>query len=254
MIPNYLSAMWAAAAPALGNHLWQSTLFAIVAGLLTLILRKNQARTRYWLWLAASVKFLIPFSLLVGVGSHLAWSHSAAPEKAGAYFAMEEVSQPFTQQTVPAISREIPSTAFHSLIHVIPVIFAAAWLCGFLAIVSIWCMRWRRISAATREAAPLREGREVEALAGSKVPAECEMGSRYWFRALRWSRGFSASSGLSCCGRKEFRRGLTTRSSTPFSPTNSGTCVGATIWPQRCTWWLRRSFGFTHWSGGWARG
>ncbi|PYU53945.1 MAG: hypothetical protein DMG55_33135, partial [Acidobacteria bacterium] len=69
MILKYLSAMCMAIAPALGNHLWQSTLFAITVGLLTLILRKNQARARYWLWLAASVKFLIPFSVLVGMGS-----------------------------------------------------------------------------------------------------------------------------------------------------------------------------------------
>ena len=98
MIPKYLSAMWTAIAPALGNHLWQSTLFVVAAGLLTLILRKNHARARYWLWLAASVKFLIPFSLLVSIGSHLAWSRSFAGTKAGLYFAMEEVSQPLRSQ------------------------------------------------------------------------------------------------------------------------------------------------------------
>ena len=55
----------------LANHLWQSTLVAGFAGVLTLALRTNHARTRHWLWLAASCKFLIPFSLLVGIGSHL---------------------------------------------------------------------------------------------------------------------------------------------------------------------------------------
>ena len=55
MIPSYLSSMWAAIAPALGNHLWQSTIFAGVAGLLTLGLRKDHARVRYWLWFAASL-------------------------------------------------------------------------------------------------------------------------------------------------------------------------------------------------------
>src|ERR1035437_6450120 len=44
------------------NHLWQSTGFAAVAVLLALALRANHARARYWLWLAASVKFLVPFS------------------------------------------------------------------------------------------------------------------------------------------------------------------------------------------------
>ena len=55
------------------NHLWQSTLFAGVAGLLTLALRRNWAQTRYWLWLAASVKFLVPFALLMTIGSSVRW-------------------------------------------------------------------------------------------------------------------------------------------------------------------------------------
>ena len=73
MTEKYLSALWSGVAPGLANHLWQSTLVAVAAGVLTLALRKNQARTRYWLWLAASTKFLIPFSLLVRIGASFAW-------------------------------------------------------------------------------------------------------------------------------------------------------------------------------------
>src|SRR3989442_558253 len=65
MMPEYLVP--------LGNHLLQSTLFAMAAGLLTLGFRKNGASVRYGLWLAASLKFLLPFSLLVSLGSHLDW-------------------------------------------------------------------------------------------------------------------------------------------------------------------------------------
>jgi ABC-type Fe3+ transport system permease subunit len=79
MIPEHLYPTWRAIGATLGNHLWQSTLFAIVAGLLTLALRNNPARVRYWLWLAAAAKFLIPFSLLIGVGSHLAFHEKAGP-------------------------------------------------------------------------------------------------------------------------------------------------------------------------------
>jgi bla regulator protein BlaR1 len=164
MIPKYFSAIWAAIAPSLGNHLWQSTLFAVVAGLLTLVLHKNHARTRYWLWLAASVKFLIPFSLLVGIGSRLAWSRGSVGTKAGLYFAMEEVSQPFTQPAISMISRATPSTVSPGLFHLVPAVLAVGWLCGFVVVLFVWWARWRRISTAIREAVPLREGREVEAL------------------------------------------------------------------------------------------
>jgi uncharacterized protein (TIGR03435 family) len=161
MIPNHLSATWAALAPALGNHVWQSTLFAIMAGLLTLMLRKNHARVRYWLWLAASVRFLIPFSLLVGIGSYLPWSHHAAGTKSNFYFAMEEVSQPFTQPTVSMIPQGNAPTG---LIHLLPTILTAVWLFGFLVVIFQWYFHWRRISAAIRKSVPLQEGREVQAL------------------------------------------------------------------------------------------
>jgi bla regulator protein BlaR1 len=164
MNPKYLSVMWATLAPALGNHLWQSTLFAIAAGLLTLFLRKNQARTRYWLWLTASLKFLIPFSLLAGIGSHLALSRSSEGTNAGLYFAMEEVSRPFKQPAMAMISRTTHSTVSSNLFQLLPALLAAVWLGGFLVVVSVWYMRWRRISAVVLEAVPLRQGREVDAL------------------------------------------------------------------------------------------
>ena len=53
------------------DHLWQSTVCVLAAALLTQAFRKNGARVRFLIWLAASVKFLIPFSLLVGVGDYL---------------------------------------------------------------------------------------------------------------------------------------------------------------------------------------
>lgn len=52
-------------------HLWQSTLFAFMAGLLTLAFRKNRANVRFWLWLSASLKFFVPFALLMSFGNRL---------------------------------------------------------------------------------------------------------------------------------------------------------------------------------------
>ena len=179
MTPANLSAMWSDIAPALGNHVWQSTLFAVAAGLLALTLRRTQARARYWVWLAVSVKFLIPFSLLVEIGNRLPWSHAPAGMNAGVVVAMEQVSQPFTQAAIvmPPISPATP-TVLQSLWHLLPALVTAAWLGGFAVVLSIWCIRWRRVAAVMREAAPLREGREIEALhrldrtAGLQGPVE----------------------------------------------------------------------------------
>ena len=163
MTSNYLPAMWGSIGPGLGDHLWQSTLFAVAAGLLTLLLRKQHARARYWLWLAASVKFLIPFSLLVELGNRLAWSRVPAGTQAGLYFVMEEISQPFSQSATPAISGATSTTGFASMTQLLPALIAI-WLGWFLVVLSVWCVRWLRIAGALRAAALLRVGREVEAL------------------------------------------------------------------------------------------
>jgi beta-lactamase regulating signal transducer with metallopeptidase domain len=135
--------------------------FVVIVGLLMLLLRKNHARVRYWLWLVASVKFLIPFSLLVAIGSDLPWSHHSTETKASFYFAMEEVSQPFVQTKLLVIPQVAASA---SLIQLLPLFLAVVWLCGFLVVIFHWYFRWRRISAAIRTAVPLQEGREVQAL------------------------------------------------------------------------------------------
>jgi bla regulator protein blaR1 len=162
MMLNYLSTLWAAVAPGLGNHIWQSTLFAVLIGFLTLVLRKNHARVRYWLWLAASVKFLIPFSLLVAIGKNLAWLRGSARTSSGLYL-MEQVSQPFTQPNASLIP-QTASTIAPSFIHILPAIVATVWFGGFILILCLWYARWRRISVLIFEAEPIRVGREVEAL------------------------------------------------------------------------------------------
>jgi hypothetical protein len=84
----------------LTNHLWQSTAFALLAGLLAVALRKNRAQVRYGLWLSASLKFLLPFSLLIGLGSRLEWapaddSFAAQIATSSISYAMEQITQPF---------------------------------------------------------------------------------------------------------------------------------------------------------------
>jgi bla regulator protein blaR1 len=111
---------------ALTNHLWQSTLFAGAAGLLTLLLRTNRAQPRYYLWLAASLKFLIPFSLLVNLGGELGRRSVPAQPLREVAFTVETITQ---QLAAPASS--VPFAARASAGNLAPEILFALWACGF---------------------------------------------------------------------------------------------------------------------------
>ena len=56
-----------------GNHLLQSTVFAVLIWLITLLFRRNAASVRHALWVAASLKFLVPFTLLTVLGGYIQW-------------------------------------------------------------------------------------------------------------------------------------------------------------------------------------
>ena len=64
---------------------------------------------------------------------------------------MEQISLPFS---APA-SSPTSSTASAVGTDLIPAVLFAVWACGFVAILLVWCVRWRRIRAAVRGAAPL---------------------------------------------------------------------------------------------------
>jgi bla regulator protein BlaR1 len=153
----------------LANHLWQSTLFAAVAGLLTLLLRKNRAQTRYWLWLAASVKFLIPFSILVATGSHFARHTATAMEQSLLPSVIEQVSQPFA---APVTLMNMPAAQPSSAIW-IPAILCAVWAIGFVTLACSWWLRWRSLRAALRTSSPLHLPIDIEVLTS---PAFAEPG------------------------------------------------------------------------------
>lgn len=131
------------------NHVWQSTVFAIAAALFTLAFRGNRAQIRYWLWLSASFKFLLPFSLLIAAGTHMVWV-SPATRSTTPYipFAMAEFSEPFT--TI------LPPTAHpHNAVGLIFAAAIAVWACGFVVIGLVRIRGWLRIRAAVRCSMPI---------------------------------------------------------------------------------------------------
>jgi beta-lactamase regulating signal transducer with metallopeptidase domain len=138
------------------NHLWQSTLFLLVAALLTLALRTNYASARHSIWFAASLKFLLPFSLLIGLGKHLVWltGVAAAPHWT---VIIDNIAQPASIQSVLPHARTLP-TALSNLGYLL----AAGWLVGFSAVVIRWAMRWREITSCLHAAERIDVGASVE--------------------------------------------------------------------------------------------
>ena len=156
MIPTDLSPLW--------NHLWQSTLCAAAAWLLTLAVRKNRAAVRYWLWFAASLKFLVPFSLLVSAASHLEWRTTPVNAPPAIAFAVEQVGQPFALPvSAPAPAQSNP----------IPAILLVLWLTGVVIGIGFWLRWWRSIETARHASRPLSLNLPISVMS---VPGRLEPG------------------------------------------------------------------------------
>lgn len=138
----------------LTNHLWQSTVFAVAVALLTLAFRKNRAQVRYWLWLGASLKFLIPFSLLIGLGDRLWDSLTAGKIAAGA--AAPAVSQAMMQITEPFSGSSSFAPAAPHATNWIPIAALGVWACGFAGVVLMRIRAWLRVHYALRASSPVK--------------------------------------------------------------------------------------------------
>jgi len=129
------------------NHLWQSSLFAVAIWALTLLFCNNGASVRHGLWLAASMKFLLPFSLLATIGG-MVFTHSVAPSSIEVLNRIEPAAAPF------AAAIQIPAT-FEPQHLFWTLAVAALWGLGSLAVILFWLVRAARLSAVVRAATPL---------------------------------------------------------------------------------------------------
>ena len=150
----------------IANHVWQSTVFAAGIALLTLAFRRNRAHVRYWLWLAASVKFLIPFAALLWIGTQI---ELVPVERSGQAIVgiLDNVAQPFTQPEPERITlrgRPAPPPPQAPFTTLVVGGFTVIWPLGSLAVLLVWAVRWRRVAVAVRNAAPISRGPTLDAL------------------------------------------------------------------------------------------
>ncbi len=140
-------------------HLWQSTLFAALAALAAFALRNNRAAVRHWVWLAASVKFLVPFSVLVAIGGQLGQVTARAVVSPPVFQALSDSAELFgpALQAAPAATKP----------HAVPLVawLLGAWLCGCLAVLIPWLRKYMLLRAAVQQATHLSIPSPVPVLA-----------------------------------------------------------------------------------------
>ena len=144
---------------ALTNHLWQSTLFVLAAGLVAAALRKNGADVRYRVWLIASLKFLVPFSILMSLGGALP---RITPASADAH-SRRPVRRISRSQWIESRSRSRVTCSFPRRRRRRsrprrtgrPFALAGVWACGFVVVTFMRIRDWRRIRAAVRQSVPV---------------------------------------------------------------------------------------------------
>ncbi|MGH9937113.1 MAG: TonB family protein, partial [Blastocatellia bacterium] len=178
--------------PVFTNHLWQATLFAFVVWIAVKSLNQAPARFRYFLWLIAMMKFLLPSALLVWMigqaGVDLSWpfeavqsaASTAASGMATAYAEVRiifQIAQPPASfaQTATANATAIATAAnHHAEFHCA---LTMVWLLGALAAAGRWLIRRQCFARSLRGDQVITSGREFNALkrAQSRLFVNCEI-------------------------------------------------------------------------------
>jgi TonB family protein len=155
----------------MADHLWQTTLFALFVVAATFALRRGPAKVRHALWMLASVKLLIPASVLVffaeQAGVDPLWMLTSAAATRSDASLLQEISEPVL---VISSSYQSMVTAGRALSHNELFCFlSGVWLIGSVTLFSIWGMRRRRFLQALGLGRRVEAGREWEIFNRAKV-------------------------------------------------------------------------------------
>lgn len=139
----------------IANHLWESTLFALIVGGFTLLARKNGARIRYVLWLTASAKFLVPFSLLVAFGSLFPSPFGTGGSAPASFISTAgQMAAPFTPLGGARATGAAHAAADSGAIILLAL--GMLWALGAMAAAVRWFLRWRLVRRALTESTQSR--------------------------------------------------------------------------------------------------
>src|SRR5688572_25426055 len=133
--------------PRFADHLWQTTLFALVILAAVFVLRRGPAQWRHSFYLLASAKFMIPAAGLVFLGQQAgidSLSFLAADQQAT--FMLHRIAEP-----IATLSSSYDVTVYAASDAVRPDIYfalTAVWLTGSVTILLLWARRRRKFLSA----------------------------------------------------------------------------------------------------------
>ena len=152
--------------PRFADHLWQTTLFALVLLAAAFVLKRGPARRRHALCLVAAAKFLVPAALFVLLPQQFgldARSVFRAPQPAEQHaLLLQGIAEPTAafaanyEVTVVAADTVRPQGVYLTL--------TAVWLTGSVTMLLLWAIRRRRLRHALRQGRNVCSGREWRAL------------------------------------------------------------------------------------------
>ncbi len=145
------------------QHLWQSTMMCAALWVLSQLLRHNAARMRSRLWMLASIKFLLPFGLLVTAGESFSVKRAGAPSVAPLFSMVIEGPAEASLGKTKVITPEknlSGRTQISKAVEVrkhswLPGAVGFLWMAGLLTISGVWFMRWLQLRAIVRGGTPV---------------------------------------------------------------------------------------------------
>jgi TonB family protein len=152
--------------PRFADHLWQTTLFALVILAAVFVLRRSPARLRHTFCLLASAKFIIPAAVLVflaqqsGIDSLSLFREVQHGElNATLLYGITEpvATLSSTYEVTVVASDAIRHNEFYFTL-------TAIWLTGILTILLLWTLRRRKFLRSLQGGQTIQHGREWQAL------------------------------------------------------------------------------------------
>ena len=181
MNPYELIAEWSSRGwPMLANHLWQATLFSLLALAAAFSLRRAPARARYFAWLVALLKFALPSFFLfflasqAGVDLSSVSLRDARPESSAIDVSplLSPVTSPaqFVRPEEPDATESAASVAAPSETESAAGGFGLTgvafclWLAGCALLALSWLRKSHALAASIRKGREVNTGREADAL------------------------------------------------------------------------------------------